>query len=159
MDTNSYQHLLTLGHFIICYHTYHLSWDDMLNGLAVVFLLAYVGTWQAVGPYVYGLQLFSLGLSPEPPDVVLDSKTVTNYNIANTLLFWCVIYSVKASLLALYWRIFRVSVGFRRAWWLATAYTTLAFFITFLWGFWQCGAPKDFLNDGRSPANILVPHM
>lgn len=148
--------VLAIGRFMIHYHTrQRICWDDILNGVAVTFLLAYTGTWQVYGPYQYQQQLFGLGLSSyEPP--MMDSKKRTNYNIANTLMFWCTVYAVKASFLALYWNIFKVSNGFKLAWWLATTYTVLAFLITFLWSFWICGSPKDFLNDGKYSSNSIT---
>lgn len=144
----------TLGRYLIRYYkSKQMGWDDILNGIAVLFLLGFLGTWQIIGPPLYQQQLFQQGLtSTEPP--ALDSHTILSVGIANSLLFWCTIYCVKSSFLALYWIIFNVSDSFRIAWWLVTAYTVVAFFITFVMTFRKCGSPKDFLDERRSQIYI-----
>lgn len=70
-------------------------------------------------------------------------------NAANSLIFWCVIYSVKASFLALYWHIFEISLKFRIAWAFAAVFTFISFGMTLMWGFWLCGSPKYFPDAQR----------
>jgi hypothetical protein len=126
-----------------------------LNALALIFLLGFIITYQIFIPIEYNAQLFALGMSDTPPterDIMLDMKL----NVANSMMFWCVIYTVKASFLALYWQIFEVSNRFRLCWWLVTAYTVLTFLITIPSYFWNCGAPNDFLNMGNSRSNQLM---
>lgn len=70
-------------------------------------------------------------------------------NAANTLLFWCCIYSAKASFLALYWHIFSYSTKFRVAWAVGAAFIPACFGITFMWSFFLCGDPKYFPDTQR----------
>jgi hypothetical protein len=146
--------VFTLGRYLIRYYKRkRMGWDDILNGIAVFFLLGFLGTWQIIGPPLYHQQLFLQGLtSTEPP--AIDSHTVLSVGIANSLLFWCTIYCVKASFLALYWILFNVSDQFRIAWWLVTAYTVVAFLTTFVITFLKCGSMEDILDECGSQCYI-----
>ena len=124
--------------------------------MAAVFLLAFTGTWQAFAPLDYDYQLYTMGLVDKEPVMTLtDVDRITKYNAANTIIFWCTIYSVKASFLALYWYIFEVSKGFRWAWIGATVYITLSFLISVLFYFWNCETPKYFVNLGKFNAPTM----
>lgn len=138
---------ITLGRFLIRHlKRKRMGYDDLLNGIAVLFLLAFLGTWQVIGPPLYQQQLFQQGLtSSKPPSI--NSQTVLKIGLANSLLFWCTIYCVKASFLALYWIIFNVSDRFRIAWWLVTVYTVVAFLVTFVMTFRKCGSTHEFLDE------------
>ncbi|KAF2019510.1 hypothetical protein BU24DRAFT_386445 [Aaosphaeria arxii CBS 175.79] len=151
--------ILTIGRFWIHWRkTRRIGWDDYFNGVALIFLLAYITTYQIYVPIDYQAQLYALGLSNEPPgprDVMLTMKL----NMANIALFFCVIYSVKASFLAMYWRIFEISKRFRVAWSLLTAYTALCFLVSFTSIFWKCGTPTNFLEPeacAERPRSIIV---
>jgi hypothetical protein len=140
--------MFTLGRFAIHWQNRkRVQWDDILNGVAATFLLAFACTYQIFGPYDYDQSLANLGVHDELP--VLDASTLRRfrkYNAANSLLFWCVIYSAKASFLALYWLIFHLSPRFRIAWTIAVMYTVLSFGISFMWNFWRCGNLKWYLT-------------
>ncbi|KAF1976827.1 hypothetical protein BU23DRAFT_551265 [Bimuria novae-zelandiae CBS 107.79] len=137
--------LTTLGRFAIHWHRrQRIAWDDFFNGLAMVFLLAFTGTYQVYGPADYTKQLFAMGLIKEDEVIQSDRKRDARYNAANTLLFWCAIYAAKASFLALYWHVFAFSTKFRIAWAATTAYIPASFAVTFMWSFFLCGDPKYF---------------
>ena len=59
---------------------------------------------------------------------------------------WTTFYLVKASFLALIWNIFRVSEGFRKAWWTVAIYTFLSFWPITLSEFWECGTPSNYAS-------------
>ncbi|KAF2638105.1 hypothetical protein P280DRAFT_91111 [Massarina eburnea CBS 473.64] len=140
--------LLTLGRFHIHWRkNRHFGWDDYFNGLALIFLLGFTITYQLFVPIEYNAELYALGLGGKRPthqDVALDRKL----NVANIVLFFCTIYAVKASFLALYWQMFEVSTKFRIAWILVSVYTVVSFLASFLAIFWNCGSPEHFLEDG-----------
>jgi hypothetical protein len=115
----------------------------------MVFLLAYTGTYQVYGPTEYTKQLYDMGLIREDEVIESDPRRNAKYNAANTLIFWCVIYTAKASFLALYWHIFSFSNKFRIAWSVATAYIVASFAVTFMWSFFLCGDPKYFPDAQR----------
>lgn len=68
----------------------------------------------------------------------------TRLQFADNLLLWATIYLVKASFLALIWNIFKVSKGFRKAWWIVSVYTFITFWIVFLQHLWLCGSPSNY---------------
>ena len=140
--------LLTIGRFIIHWRKNHkLQWDDWFNALALVFLLAVIVIFEIYVPIEYNAILYSKGLSTRPPtqvEAVRDMKL----NIADILLFFCTIYSVKASFLALYWQIFQVSRRFRIAWFSLTAYMVLSFIVSVITVFTRCGPAEYFANMG-----------
>ena len=142
--------LLTIGRFGIHWRkTRKFGWDDYFNAIAVVFLFVLIVTYQLYVPIQYNAQLYALGLSNQAPtgrDVILYMKL----DYANIIMFFCVIYSVKASFLALYWQIFEVSQSFRVAWWGITSYTIVSFLISLLAIFWKCGSPAHMLDTGKT---------
>ena len=76
--------------------------------------------------------------------------------LAMDTLFWITLYLVKASFLALMWCIFKVSAGFRKAWWTVAIYTFVTFWIIFLSRFWQCGSPSTYDNPQACDLDSLL---
>lgn len=125
-----------------------LRLDDYFNISAVVFLLAFMVTWQRYVPLELPAQLYAAGKSDVPPSAEYNPIDAMKNDFANLVVFWCTIYSVKASFLALYWQIFEVSNRFRVAWVALTTYVVLSFFVTTLSVFWHCGSPTTLINPG-----------
>ena len=142
--------LLTAGRFVIHWRKNRkLRWDDWFNALALIFLIVMVAIIEIYVPIEYNAILYSKGLSSQPPtelEVLRDMKL----NIVTLILFFFMLYSVKASFLALYWQIFEVSRRFRIAWWVLTGYIGVSFIVTLITVFTRCGAAKDFSNIGKS---------
>ena len=100
--------------------------DDLFNGLALACLIAFVS-------------LSQLKLNA---DAYPDSEYL-RYGLAVDMLAWMTLYLVKASFLAFYWSLFRVSTSFRRAWWAISVYTFFTFWPLFLSQLWKCGNPLE----------------
>lgn len=120
--------------------------DDIFNIAAVVFLLAFMITWQKYVPIELPVQLYAAGKIDTPPSVIYDPLDALKNDFANLVVFWCTIYSVKASFLALYWQIFEISRRFRIAWTALTVYVVLSCLITILSVFWHCGNPSTLID-------------
>lgn len=134
--------VLTISRFFIHWRkTGKLRWDDYLNGVAVIFLFAYTTTFYLFATPEVNAELYELGAHAHLPKN-LDQHRDAKLNVANMALFWLVLYSVKASFLALYWQIFSTSRRFRIAWALVVSYTFISFSVSFFWVFWRCGHPK-----------------
>ncbi|PVH98130.1 hypothetical protein DM02DRAFT_657609 [Periconia macrospinosa] len=135
--------LLMIGRFYIQNKkNWRVGWDGYLHALAIVFLLETTILYELFVPIEYNAKLYDMGLSEKPPtnrNAALNLKL----NLATTVSFLCVIYTVKGSLLALYWRIFELSQGFRYAWIAVTAYTVITFLASALSIFFMCGSPSD----------------
>ena len=88
-----------------------------------------------------------MGLVNKSP--MIRTHVFQKFNLANSILFWCSIYAVKASFLALYWSIFEISNGFRLAWALSTFYMIGSFIGTLMVRFSVCGKFEDVTNIGQ----------
>ena len=147
----------TIGRFAIHWHRRRrLAWDDFFNGVAMLFCLAFTATYHMFAPTEYNSQLAAMGIIPESEVKVGDPSLNARLNAANSLIFWCVIYTVKASFLALYWHIFEVSWKFRIAWAFAAVFTFISFTVTLMWGFWLCGIPKYFPDTQRKSKHSIA---
>ena len=140
--------LLTTGRFYLRWRKVgRLGWGAILNGAALVVLIAFLATYQVYLPIDYNAQLYALGLSDIAP-TKRDAYFTLKMGTANVMLFWAVIFLVKASFLALYWGVFSVSRGFRRAWWAVAIYHFVTFWAIFLSVLWHCGEPKHVVDPG-----------
>ncbi|PVH94103.1 hypothetical protein DM02DRAFT_540184 [Periconia macrospinosa] len=138
--------LFTAGRFIIHWRKNHkLRWDDWFNAVALVFLIAMIVLFEIYVPDQYNAILYMKGLSDRKP-TKLQAVRDMKFNIASMIFFFCTIYAVKASFLALYWQIFEVSARFRIAWLFLTAYTAIGFVVSVVTVFTRCGAPQYFAN-------------
>jgi len=140
--------ILTAGRLIIHWRKRRkLQLDDFFNVTALLLLVGFMLTWQQ---YVPGLIRLYMHENDDRPDgrTHYSSPRLLKYYSANMGLFWCTKYSVKASFLALYWHIFKISKSFRIAWMVLTAYTGACFLITFFGVFTRCGSLHDFMNTG-----------
>ncbi|KAF2683006.1 hypothetical protein K458DRAFT_340881 [Lentithecium fluviatile CBS 122367] len=138
--------IFTIGRFAIHWHRRRrLAWDDFFNGVAMLFCIAFTVTYHLIAPTEYNAQLAAMGIIDESEVKESDPHRNARLNAANSLIFWCVIYAVKASFLALYWHVFsEISLKFRIAWAFAAVFTFISFGVTLMWGFWLCGHPKYF---------------
>ncbi|PVI01524.1 hypothetical protein DM02DRAFT_704925, partial [Periconia macrospinosa] len=138
--------LLTLGRFYLHrQNTKRWRWDDYLNSLALLSLIGFTTTYHLFAPIVNSAQLYLQNRGGKlPTDQVV--RVALKINAANNVFFFCTIYLVKASFLALYWQIFEVSRRFRCVWCGVTTYTVVSFLASFLSLFWQCGRPEHFLD-------------
>ena len=111
-------------------------------------------TFQAYLPDAYDMQLYELGLiDTKPTDLGIIFNRQMTY--AADVLFWVVIFLVKASFLALYWKVFRISRRFRIAWWATSVYTFASFAAIFLSIILHCGYKPQYLADpGKSMAPL-----
>ena len=112
--------------------------DDVLNSAALATLIALTATLQL------NMDLSNqsvLGWTSEDVDN-LDSLLV-RYAFASSILGWATLYLVKASFLALYWTLFKISQRFRIAWWTTTIYTFVTFSAILVFQLWQCGSPSN----------------
>jgi hypothetical protein len=147
--------MLTVGRFIIHWRKNHkLRWDDWFNALALVFLVAQIIIFEIYVPVEYNAILYSKGLSKRPP-TQLEAIRDMKLNIADIILFFCTIYSVKASFLALYWQIFEVSSRFRIAWFSLLVYTVISFIVSVVTVFTRCGSARYFANLGEIELRIF----
>jgi hypothetical protein len=138
--------LLTTGRLIIRWKNLRrLSLDDIFNAVAAVLVVPFFIITLVTLPIDNKSQLHFLGYVDEGPTPA-DIEFRYQLSLASVLLFWLIIYAVKASFLALYWQIFAISTTFRIVWWLVAGYTAVSFLVSWLAVFWQCGSPSHLLH-------------
>lgn len=148
--------LLTAGRFLMRWRMLkRIRIDDIFNGLALLFLLVFMATWQQYVPAQYHEQEYAAGVREDPP-LHYNPIAVLKIDSANLIVYWCTIYAVKASFLALYWEIFEVSKRFRIAWSALAIYIGLSFAVSFLSFFWHCGSPATLINECMFPFHEAV---
>jgi hypothetical protein len=59
--------------------------------------------------------------------IISHTELYLRYQFPIVILFWTVLWSVKAAFLALYWRLFRDLTWYRRAWFVLAVFTLLAY--------------------------------
>ena len=136
--------ILTFGRFWIRWkRVKQVGWDDILNGCALVALIVYMALFAVYFPISLAAELYKLGISQTPPT---DSELVyaLELQLANAMFFWISKYAVKASFLATYYYVFRISGNFRKAWWFVVIYTALTFLAIFFGALWGCGSPSNY---------------
>ena len=125
-----------------------LRWDDILNTIAAILLIPCLVTMLLYLQYPFDIQMYDLGLRDDPPPPVSTAYMLRIQFVFN-LLFWLVLYTVKASFLALYWYLFEVSTRFRIAWWSTMVFTAASFVATCLLFIWHCGSPANLFDEGK----------
>ncbi|KAF2277582.1 uncharacterized protein EI97DRAFT_298194 [Westerdykella ornata] len=149
--------LLTAGRLILRWKKLRtLHADDIWNAIAAFLVIPFVVVGLIALPIEYRSQLYYLRRVGEPPSL---DEMILSYrvNFASLVFFWLILYSVKASFLSLYWKIFAVSTWFRYVWWISTAFITTSFLITIISIFWQCGSPSQISNFEVCEENETTP--
>ncbi len=126
-----------------------LGWDDywIYNAYALMVVSVILQTLQSPSLY-YIVRAFS-GLVPLGEEYMEEGNLYARYEFVIMGLFWTVLWSVKASFLALYWRLFQ-GLGQYKKWWKGVAVFT---FLTYL-GCWMtslnvCHPPALYFKFGR----------
>ncbi|EFR01513.1 hypothetical protein MGYG_04521 [Nannizzia gypsea CBS 118893] len=110
-----------------------LFWDDILAGLAYVFLLGHNILATLATPTIYLLlDLFQNKHGFMQPDLLQRIDLMVKLVLSSNFLFRICIYLVKASLLALLWRLFNCLPNFRRAWLAIIVVTIIGFALSMI---------------------------
>jgi hypothetical protein len=65
-------------------------------------------------------------------------------------LMWTVLWCVKASLLALFWRLFDGLPQYRRMWWVVVVFVALSYVGCWIASAWTCHPPSTYFDFGMS---------
>lgn len=125
----------------------------MFLALATLLTLCILETIQL--PSLYYITAVVAGDVPISDDLISYTEDYLRFEFPIILLFWTVLWSVKAGFLALYFKLFRELRLYRRVWYVLATFTFLAYvgcWITLclscgtlanFFGFNQCGLPQD----------------
>ncbi|KAJ5676280.1 hypothetical protein N7536_012452 [Penicillium majusculum] len=118
--------------------------DDYFMLLALAFLItnAILQTLQA--PHLYYMVLNMTG-----PDIVHHGLHYTYYEFAIIGVFWSVLWSVKASFLALFWMISNGLPRYRRVWWATVVFAAVAYIGCWIASVYTCHPPSNYFKFGK----------
>ncbi|KAG0650869.1 hypothetical protein D0Z07_2442 [Hyphodiscus hymeniophilus] len=106
-------------------------------------------------PSLYYLLAIIAGVVPVSVDLISATEKYLRFEFAIMILFWTILWCVKASFLALYFKLFRELRIYRRVWYTLAAFTLLAYVgccitlatschpISNFFKFEQCNTKKD----------------
>ena len=120
--------------------------DDYIHVAATAVLVGYCALYTAYYRLYYDVEYSAAG----DGHTVSDSDLVTYFKVelAVSMLFWVIIYLVKANFLALYWIFFSINRRFRAAWYAVASFTAITFLFCFLSTISECGSPQNLFNPG-----------
>ncbi len=93
--------------------------------LAALLTLCILETIQL--PSLYYITAVLGGSIPLSADLIAHTEHYLRFQFPIIILFWSVLWSVKAGFLALYYKLFRDLRGYRRAWYIMATFTFLAY--------------------------------
>ena len=133
--------LLSLGRFVVRKQTIgNFFCDDFTHGFAAIVLIAFSVICSKLYPLTQELGLYEAQERPKPSSAALER--FLRFEFAAILLFYVVIYTVKATFLLFYRQLFGVNRMFTRYWWGVTIYTVICCLASFLSAFWTCETPS-----------------
>jgi hypothetical protein len=125
----------------------------MFVALATLLTLCILETIQLSS--LYYMTAVIAGAIPVSTGLILHTEEYLRYEFPIVILFWTVLWCVKAGFLALYFKLFRELPFYRRAWYILAIFTFLAYggclitlctscgHISNFFKFNQCGKPRD----------------
>jgi hypothetical protein len=132
-----------------------LTMEDAWIFLALAALLTSCIIQTIQLPSLYYILAIIAGVIPVSAEVIDQTENYLRFEFATNVLFWTVLWCVKASFLALYYKLFRELPWYRRAWYALAVFTLLAYVgcwitlatschpITNFFKFEQCNTAKD----------------
>ncbi|KAK5655194.1 hypothetical protein OQA88_6093 [Cercophora sp. LCS_1] len=100
-------------------------------------------------PSLYYITAVLAGNIPLSIELMTYTEDYLKYEFAIIILFWTVLWSVKASFLALYYKLFRELVLYRRVWYFLATFTFLAYAGCILTLCFSCGHISNFFKFGQ----------
>ncbi|RMZ03108.1 hypothetical protein D0860_06953 [Hortaea werneckii] len=126
-----------------------LQSDDycLITALVLLLVNAVLQTLQTQS--LYYMVKNRAGQVPGGQQLVDQGNDYVRYQFTIIGLFWTVLWSVKASFLALYSRFFRSKPRYRRAWWCTVVFTALAYVGCWIASAWTCHPPSTYFQFGK----------
>ena len=133
-----------------------LNGDDYWMFLATATLLTLCILETVQLPSLYYMTAVLAGKIPISEGLISHTETYLRFEFPIIILFWTVLWCVKAGFLALYFKLFRELPVYRRVWYVLAVFTFLAYVgcvitlsvscgsdISNFFEFAQCGKPED----------------
>jgi len=121
--------VLTVGRFAIRgYHSKRLFWDDFVHFLALAILIVHGITDRLANDAKAQIAIAAKSKISEAN--LLDQYRHLRYvNTINNCFLHLIFWTVKVAFLLFYYQIFKVSPGFKKAWWGVLVFTCVTFWV------------------------------
>ncbi len=116
----------------------------MLLALAALLTLCILETIQL--PSLYYITAAVAGVIPISEDLIYHTEDYLRFEFPIIILFWTVLWSVKAAFLALYYKLFRELPVYRRVWYGLATFTFLAYAGCWVTLSMSCGPISNFFE-------------
>ena len=123
--------------------------DDywMVAALVVLIVNAILQTLQTES--LYYIDYVSNGLLPADAELLRQGNIYVRYEFPIIGLMWTVLWAVKGSFLALFWRLFDGLARYRRIWWIVAIFTFLTYVGCWIGSAWTCHPPSVYFMFGE----------
>ena len=118
----------------------------------ILFINAILTTLQA--PHLYYITRGIAGLEPLDEKFMYHGNKYVRYEFPSIGLFWTILWGIKASFLALFWKLFEGLKGYRRWWWGVVIFTGLAYIGCWLASALNCHPPDLYFKFGNGPDRL-----
>ena len=134
------------------YKVERLAWDDYWIYFAWVLLMvnAILQTFQM--PHLYYLAHASAGMVPVDAKLFYHGNVYVRYEFALIGIFWTILWSVKASFLALFWQLFNGLPVYKRWWFVVAVFCFLAYAGCWISSILNCHPAPAYFKFGGDPA-------
>jgi hypothetical protein len=109
-------------------------------------------------PSLYYISAVTAGIIAPSAELTAIGDDYVRLEFAIIGLFWTVLWCVKASFLAVYFKIFQDVPGYRLAWYILVTFTFFAYVGCWISSFLTCHPISDYFNFGHctKPEDIMV---
>lgn len=122
---------------------------------AILCINALLTTLQA--PHLYYVARAIAGLVPPDEKLLYHGNKYVRYEFPSIGLFWTVLWSVKASFLTLFWKLFEGLRGYKRWWWGVLVFTALTYVGCWIASGLNCHPPNLYFKFGEPCRPIISP--
>jgi hypothetical protein len=138
-----------------------LAVEDYCVFLAIATLLTNSVLQTIQLPSLYYISGLSAGIISLSADTVPIGDDYVRFEFAIIGLFWTVLWCIKASFLALYFKLFKDVPMYRLAWWILVAFSFLAYLGCWIASFMTCHPISDYFNFGlcTTAQDIMVSRI
>jgi hypothetical protein len=123
-----------------------LTMEDYWIFLALATLLASCVLQTIQLPSLYNMVGMIAGVIPISTELISTVENYLRFEFAIMILFWTVLWCVKASFLALYFKLFRELPMYRRAWYILAVFTFCAYVGCWVTLFTSCRPISNFFK-------------
>ncbi|KAK4448717.1 hypothetical protein QBC34DRAFT_485402 [Podospora aff. communis PSN243] len=131
------------------YTVRRLTGEDYCMFVALAALLTQCTLETIQLPSLFHITAVLAGTIPLSAELITQTEQYLRLEFAIIILFWSVLWCVKASFLALYFKLFRELVLYRRVWYLLASFTALAYGGCVITLCLSCGHISNFFKFGQ----------